>query len=141
MIEEQGSSSDRKNMGASADAETGPSGFDPARVRVTAADYNGQSWDGSPFNHVPKWLEMALRQGAITIKEDDRDYALWAVETPSGTKIAEPGDDIVCLDGHLDVRKESWLAAIAAGARSGETPQEARSEGRPERRCKRIAQP
>jgi hypothetical protein len=86
---------------------------DLLRVRVTAADYNGSTWDGSPFDHIPRWLEVALRSGAIGIRQDDRDYALWTVETPSGTKVAEPGDDIVCADGHLDVQKESWLAAIA----------------------------
>jgi hypothetical protein len=92
-------------------------GFDPSRVRVTATDFNGQSWDGSPFSHVPPWLEVALRAGAITVKADDRDYALWAVETPSGTKIAEPGDDIVCMDGHIDVQKDRWIDAIATEAR------------------------
>jgi hypothetical protein len=97
--------------------ETGKQGGgDPFRVRVTAADFNGSSWDGSPFSHVPNWLETALRLGSITIKADDRDYALWAVETPSGTKIAGPDDEIVCIDGHLDVRKDSWLAAALPDA-------------------------
>jgi hypothetical protein len=86
---------------------------DESRVRVTAADFNGRDWDGSPFSHVPAWLEAALRLGSIAIKADDRDYALWAVETPSGTKIAEPGDDIICADGHYDVQHEAYLTALA----------------------------
>jgi hypothetical protein len=85
---------------------------------VTAADFNGNDWDGSPFNHVPQWLETALRRGTITIKEDDRDYALWAVDTPEGIKVAEPGDDIVCLDGHFEVHKDSYLASAIEARRA-----------------------
>lgn len=104
-----------------ANAVDGPAGFDPSRVRVTAADYNGATWDGCPFSHIPKWLESALRLGAVQVVADDRDYALWSVETSSGPQIAEPGDDIVCQDGHLGVQKDSYLAAIATEARRAET--------------------
>jgi hypothetical protein len=142
----------KQGMGASASAETGsrastepvarlgPTGFDPARVRVTAADFNGATWDGSPFSHVPPWLEASLRLGSITIKKDDRDYALWAVETPSGAQIAGPGDDIVCADGHLSVQKDAYLAIAMEAATADETPKSG-SAGTAIARAVGIAQP
>lgn len=78
-------------------------GFDPARVCVTAADFNGYDWDGSPFDHLPKWLEKALEQGIVSVAPDDRDYAVWAVNTVTGVVRAEPGDTIVNLGGFLGV--------------------------------------
>ena len=66
-------------------------------VRVNAADWNGSSWDGCPFDQgVPGWLASALEHGMI---EPDcpgsTDYAVWAIKTLEGTMIAEPGDWII----------------------------------------------
>lgn len=73
-------------------------------VIVTAADYNGIDFDGCPFSALPDWLLDAARSGAIAIKPDDRDYAMWRV----GNAIAEPGDSIVRLgDGTLAVEKQA----------------------------------
>lgn len=76
-----------------------PMGFDPSRVvTVTAADWNGDSFDGSPFDPAPapEWLMQAIRAGHI--KGDcpgSTDYAVWWVWTPYGKVLAEPGDKIV----------------------------------------------
>lgn len=68
-------------------------------VQVTAADYNGHTWDGEPFllngTTVPEWLGMALQDGTLKVKPSDRDYALWAIETREGVMVAEPGDWII----------------------------------------------
>lgn len=70
-------------------------------VKVTAADFNGESFDGSPFSEVPQWLEDAINSKAVTIHPSDRDYALWRINTledgPNGEAkhIAEPGDWII----------------------------------------------
>ncbi len=75
-------------------------------VTVRAADFNGSSFDSSPFSEIPVWLEAALETGGVTIKPDDRDYALWAVTTPAGVVVAEPGDNIVRSgNGELHVHK------------------------------------
>lgn len=68
-------------------------------VQITAADFNGRTWDGSPFKlengEVPEWLGMALDNGDIKVHPDDRDYAMWAIQTLEGTMIAGPGDYII----------------------------------------------
>lgn len=75
-------------------------------VRVTAADYNGERWDGSPFDSLPQWLHDAVLHGRVEVKGDDRDYALWSVLTAEGRVIAEPDDSIEPLnDGSLVVHK------------------------------------
>lgn len=75
-------------------------------VTVTAADFNGSSFDGSPFSSVPSWLLGAEKSGTLALYPDDRDYALWKVRTASGDVIAEPGDQIVHEgNGVLSVRK------------------------------------
>lgn len=76
-------------------------------VTVTAADFNGESFDGCPFKpDVPEWLLEAERHGRIAIKPDDRDYACWNITTPAGVIMAEPGDVIsLGADGALTVRK------------------------------------
>lgn len=69
-------------------------------VLVTSADFNGESWDGSPFSPspAPAWLFHALRRGAIKVakrKETaDRDYAIFSVRTSQGIVTALPGDRI-----------------------------------------------
>jgi hypothetical protein len=75
-------------------------------VRVNAADFNGESWDGSPFDSFPQWLHDAVLHGRVEPKADDRDYALFSVLTDEGRVIAEPDDRIERLEnGSLTVRK------------------------------------
>jgi len=70
-------------------------------VQITAADYNGRSWDGSPFSEVPAWLEAAVDAGVVAVEPSNRDYALWRIGTledgPDGQvkHIASPGDWII----------------------------------------------
>lgn len=64
-------------------------------VTVTAADFNGESFDGCPFSSLPSWLLGAEKHGTLALHPDDRDYALWKVRTASGDVIVEPGDYIV----------------------------------------------
>lgn len=70
-------------------------------VQVTAADFNGTSWDGSPFSEYPGWMRDAVASGVVSVYPDDRDYALWKIGTledgPNGEAkhIAEPGDWII----------------------------------------------
>ncbi len=59
-------------------------------VKITAADYNGKSWDGSPFSSLPEWLEEAVEQGLVSVEPSNTDYAMWRVTTVMG-----PGDRIV----------------------------------------------
>lgn len=44
---------------------------------------------------------MAMRGRKIEIYRDSRDYAVWAVETPVGSLIAYPGDQIHNVNGDL----------------------------------------
>lgn len=87
-------------------------------VQVTAADWNGSSFDGRPFSDIPDWLEDALKSEEITIHPSDRDYALWRVNTledgPKGEAkhIAEPGDWIIRgVQGELYPCKPDIFAA------------------------------
>ena len=65
-------------------------------VRVTAADFNGVSFDGSPFSCLPQWLKDALADGALFMHcGGERDYATWGIVTHSGIVNAEPGDYIL----------------------------------------------
>lgn len=64
-------------------------------VFVTAADYNGSTFDGSPFSKIPEWLMEAILTKKITVYPDTRDYACWKVLTPKGEVIALPGDLII----------------------------------------------
>jgi len=59
-------------------------------VRITAADYNGKDWDGSPFSTIPEWLKEAIEQGIVSVEPSSTDYALWRVVMVLG-----PGDQIV----------------------------------------------
>ncbi len=59
-------------------------------VQVTAADYNGKTWDGSPFSALPEWLQEAVEQGIVSVEPSSTDYARWRVITVVG-----PGDQIV----------------------------------------------
>ena len=75
---------------------------------VTAADFNGRDWDGSPFSDARPWLEEAVRDGRIKVAPiGDRDYAVFDVETAAGVVRALPGDRIECGDdGKLTVVEE-----------------------------------
>ena len=66
-------------------------------VQVAAAVYNGNTWNGSPFecDVLPQWLEDAFTNGTIEVHPSDRDFALLAIKAPEGTMIAEPGDWII----------------------------------------------
>lgn len=65
-------------------------------VRVTAADFNGNSFDGRPFSTIPNWLIDAELNGSITIcPHGCTDYARWDVKTPNGIVTAEPDDWII----------------------------------------------
>ena len=75
-------------------------------VRITAADYNGRTWNGSPFalpgGELPKWLDMALQDGTLNVHPSGTNYAMWAIRTTEGTMIAGPGDWIIRgLQGEL----------------------------------------
>jgi hypothetical protein len=71
-------------------------------VKVTAADWNGESFDGSPFSEIPKWLYEAFHNGTLSVlNEGGTDYARWVIKTledgPNGEAkhIADPGDWII----------------------------------------------
>ena len=71
-------------------------------VRVTAADFNGTSFDGSPIVPVhgtenPEWLIKALKDRQIRISMDGgTDYATFIMLSHSGQVVrAGPGDYIV----------------------------------------------
>jgi hypothetical protein len=79
-------------------------------VRITAADYNGDTFDGPAFSAKPSWLLEAITEGRIRIKwKGDTDYAMWEVLCADHlTKIAGPGDYIVRRErGELSVVEES----------------------------------
>lgn len=65
-------------------------------VQITAADFNGQTWDGSPFAEVaPEWLVDAVKGGLVAVHPGSEDYAWFAIKTLEGTMIAGPGDWII----------------------------------------------
>ena len=68
-------------------------------VRITAADCNGGTWDGSSFalpgGEFPKWLSTALQDGTLHAHPSDTTFAMWAIRTTEGTMIAGPGDWII----------------------------------------------
>lgn len=66
-------------------------------VRVNAADFNGATWDGNPFDTpAPDWLMEALSNGTL-VPDVPRctDYAEWKIETREGPVWAGPDDWIV----------------------------------------------
>jgi len=75
-------------------------------VKVTTADFNGFSWDGFPFDSNPPALLILALLGKLKLRPDDRDYALFDVETTrDGVVIAEPGDEIHIDRSGISVRK------------------------------------
>lgn len=75
------------------------------RVQITAADFNGQTWDSSPFRPGPPWLLEAVEARLLQPHtRGDTDYARWDVTTRKGVVDAGPGDWVVlCADGSLSV--------------------------------------
>lgn len=64
-------------------------------VEVTAADYNGESWDSSPFSAIPQWLLDAHASGnIIPVTPASTDYAEWLIKSPDGEKYISPGDTL-----------------------------------------------
>ena len=67
-------------------------------VQIKATDFNGESWDGSPFSHapLPLWLTEALLTTKIRpVVEGGRDYCHWKIDTLEGEMTAVPGDWII----------------------------------------------
>jgi hypothetical protein len=88
-------------------------------VRVTAADYNGKTWDGGPFSAMPEWLEDALELGKIVPHtHGGTDYAQWWVYNRRSGEAwnATPGDWIVFSDDNLYVVKDHLARGIVARA-------------------------
>lgn len=81
------------------------------RVRITAADFNGETWDGSPFSDDPNWMLSAIEGGMVRPHtRGGTDYARFDVTTADGVVDAGPGDWIARdADGRL--RVERGLAA------------------------------
>ena len=77
----------------------------PGAITVTSADWNGHSFDGSPFRGDAPWLQDAISSGALEIADvTDRDYAVFDVVTRDGVIRAFPGDQITLeRDGFLCV--------------------------------------
>ncbi len=68
---------------------------DPNIVVVTAADFNGYTFDGSPFSHLPTWLNLAIMDRRVMADTPgSTDYAEWWVVTQNSTILASPGDRI-----------------------------------------------
>jgi len=68
-------------------------------VQVTAADWNGATWDGCPFKgdqSANTWLIEAMRDGILRpVLPNGTDYAEWEIKTLEGTMLATPGDWII----------------------------------------------
>jgi hypothetical protein len=65
-------------------------------VRITAADFNGSDWDGSPFSEMPDWLAEAVRAGTVAPHtRGHTDYTEWDIKTLEGTMNAGPGDMLI----------------------------------------------
>jgi hypothetical protein len=78
-------------------------------VRITAVDFNGKEFDGSPFkfdsDETPQWLKLAILDKQITIASSrSTDYAEFEIITAYGNVVAGPGDIISQRDnGTLEV--------------------------------------
>lgn len=83
-------------------------------VSITAADFNGKTFDGSPFGCMPDWLSTALEDGTVFISRDapPTDYAMWSVRGKEG--VVGPDDFVVqTVDGDIHpVRGEDLMDFI-----------------------------
>lgn len=78
-------------------------------VRVTAADFNGHDWDGSPFSSGPDWLIAAAQdRSLVPHTRGSTDYTQWDVTTLRGVINAGPGDWII--------RRERGDLSVVEGA-------------------------
>ena len=77
-------------------------------VKVRAADFNGETFDGRPFSAVPDWLMEAVRNCEVMPHtRGSTDYAEWDVVTKVGIVSASPGDWIIRRErGDLSVVSE-----------------------------------
>lgn len=67
----------------------------PGSIRIINTDWNGRTFDGSPFRGEPDWMPDAISSGAIKVSDvGDRDYAVFDVLTEEGVVRAFPGDQI-----------------------------------------------
>ena len=71
-------------------------------VQILASDFNGKTFDGSPFSHSPDWLIAALQAGTIVpVTPNSTDYAEWEIRTledgadDRAKHVASPGDWII----------------------------------------------
>jgi hypothetical protein len=67
-------------------------------VQITAADFNGHTWDGSPFATAPapEWLIAAIESGVVVPDTPNHtDYAEWRIKTLEGEMLGGPGDWII----------------------------------------------
>jgi hypothetical protein len=92
-------------------------------LRVTAADFNGKDFDGTPLEVISdcddqKVIQQAKqleKEGRFTINlSGDTDYAKWNVKTSNGIVVAEPGDVISYLGGVLTVQKYETGNSVCA---------------------------
>lgn len=88
-------------------------------VRVTSADFNGHSWDGSPFSSMPDWLAEAIKRAEVVpVTPNCTDYAEWQIKTFEDGKdgqvkhIASAGDYIIRgIQGELYLCKSDIFEA------------------------------
>ena len=90
-------------------------------VKITAADFNGKTFDGSPFSETPtpKWIMDAIKSKKLFIDDahGHTDYARWAVKTLEGTMTAGPDDYLIRgVEGELyfckpDIFKKTYEPA------------------------------
>lgn len=71
-------------------------------VQITAADWNGKTFDGCPFSELPEWLVSALDAGDVrAVCPNCTDYAGWEIQTLEDghdgrvKHIGSPGDYII----------------------------------------------
>lgn len=95
-------------------------------IQITAADWNGSTWEGSPFKgDIPVWLVEALQAGTLMPQaRRGTDYAEWDIVTLEGTMTATPGDWII-----RGVRGELYPVKPDIFAATYETVADATGEG------------
>lgn len=97
-------------------------------VQVKAPDFNGKTFDGCPFSHVPEWIQEAVAKGALVpVTPNATDYAEWEVRTLEdgadgrAKHIASPGDWIIRgVKGELYPCKPDIFAATYEPVEGGE---------------------
>ena len=57
-------------------------------VQITAADWNGDTFDGCPFSKVPDWLMHVLKNGRVTpVDRNSTDYTDWKIINKWGNEL------------------------------------------------------